>query len=224
MKKYVIVSSNGNVDYEWYIDLVEWAWKRLGWETIVMRPFQLDNYREITITQCIRLYAASDLVKFQDDDILMTSDADMIPLSDYWKPDPNKITVYGHDLTKFKHIPICYVAMNARNWRNVMNLNNNIKDCMHRDLINSRAMSIFKFRWWYVDQDILTDRLSFHQIEKVNRGFETNSKFAFGRVDRASHNFPSALIDYHVPRSPTQHIKEIKNVIFKAFGECPSFL
>ena len=58
MKKYVIISSNSNPDYEWYLPLVKWAWNKLGWEVVCLRPFKSDIYREETITQCIRLYAA----------------------------------------------------------------------------------------------------------------------------------------------------------------------
>lgn len=221
MTKYVIISSNGHPDYEWYIPIVRWAWKKLGWETIVMRPIEIKPYREVTITQCIRLYAACDKLIFNDDDLIMTSDADMIPLSNYWNPDPEKITTYGHDLTGFKHVPICYIAMSAARWRKVMNLEGSIEFCLNRDLKLSKAKSFFKWRWWYVDQDIITERLSHFSVSKINRGIEPGSYLPLGRMDRAGMKYPSTLIDFHAPKEPQKNINEIKEVILKAFGECP---
>jgi hypothetical protein len=52
----------------------------------------------------------------------MTADGDMMPCSNYWHPNENEITCYGHDLTGYGHYPICYVAMNSNEWRRVMNI------------------------------------------------------------------------------------------------------
>ena len=225
MKKYVIISSNSNPDYEWYLPLVKWAWNKLGWEVVCLRPFKSDIYREETITQCIRLYAAL-LPQFEPCDMLMTSDADMVPLSDYWKPHPGTITTYGHDLTNYNHVPICYVAMSVANWRDVMRLETNIESDMLRDLENSAALSSVKhgdnIGWWSVDQDIITERLKHHSFVNVHRGIEPGSPYPTGRVDRSAPNFmPSTLIDYHGPRETWNHIDKIREVIIKAFGECP---
>jgi hypothetical protein len=40
-------------------------------------------------------------------------------------------------------------------------------------------------------------------------------------MDRAGMKYPSTLIDFHAPKEPQKNIKEIKEVILKAFGECP---
>jgi len=226
MKKYVIISSNGNSDYEWYVKLVTWAWAQFGWTAICLRPFPQETYREETITQCIRLYAAADTSRFEDDDLIMTSDADMIPLSDYWHPDPDKITSFGWDLTNYQHAPICYIAMSAKKWRQVMSIHLfTVKEAMMRDLEVSNASSAFKDAWWVVDQDIITERLNQLPVEKVVRGIEPRSFLPKGRMDRADLNFwPSTLIDFHGPRNPEQHIDKIKEVILKAFGRLPDFL
>lgn len=222
--KYVIVSCNANSDYEFYLPLVKWAWKKLGWEVIVMWPFPAWPYREETITQCIRLYAAL-LPQIKDDDLLMTSDADMIPLSDYWKPDADKITTYGHDLTGYQHVPMCYIAMTAANWKKVMNLNGQLSDCLLNDLSNSKALSEERTEWWGVDQDIITERLSHHDRLNINRGIEPDSYLPKGRFDRAGMQYPKTpLIDLHAPREGWNHWEMIKEVITKAFGECPAEL
>lgn len=226
MKKYVIISSNGHPDYEWYLPLVKWAWNKLGWETVCLRPFKSDIYREETITQCIRLYAAH-LSLFNPEDMIMTSDADMVPLSDYWQPHPFNITTYGHDLTGFKHVPICYIAMKARIWHEVMKLDQDIESDMLRDLKDTQALSEIKHGdpgvgYWGTDQDIITERLKHHSFVNIHRGIEPGSPYPTGRVDRSAPDFmPSTLIDYHGPREPWNHIEKIREVIIKAFGECP---
>lgn len=223
MKKYVIISSNGNPDYEWYLPLVKWAWNKLGWEVICLRPFKSDVYREETITQCIRLYAAL-LPSLQPDDLLMTSDADMVPLSDYWKPNPEVITTYGHDLTNYNHVPICYVAMTVANWKKVMCFasNDDIETELLKDLKFTNALDSNKECVWVVDQDIITACLKLHSFINIHRGIEPGSPYPTGRVDRSAPNFmPSTLIDYHGPREPWNHIEKIKQVITSAFGECP---
>ena len=128
MRKHVILSVNSNPDYAFYTPLVCWAWRKLGWTPVVfyegditeaakftfqiagITPIMLkpqDGYRSDTITQVSRLYGACVV----ESGYLMTSDIDMIPLSDYWKFDPANITIWGHDLTGFTHYPICYIGM-----------------------------------------------------------------------------------------------------------------
>ncbi len=222
-RKFVIISSNGAPEYEWYLPIVKWAWNQIGWEVVCLRPFKSDVYLEATITQCIRLYAAC-LEMFEPDDMLMTSDADMIPLSDYWHPDPKEITSYGHDLTNFQHNPMCYIAMTAARWREVMCLKDGMEATLLRDLALTNALDKNKELVWVVDQDIITGVLSQYKVWKVNRGIEPGSHLPLGRMDRAGMKLPSTLIDFHGPREPWNHIEKIREVIIKAFGKCPSLL
>lgn len=153
MKKYIVLSVNDNVDYLYFTPLTCWAWRKFGWEPIVM--FQgdpvaqyklvqrlgdvtvygvkpIEGYRFDTITQISRLYGSMVL---RPTDYAMTGDIDMLPLSNYWKvPEYNQDldsleyltiepTVWGHDLTGFGHFPICYIGMTANKWDKVMRLN-----------------------------------------------------------------------------------------------------
>lgn len=222
-RRYVIVSSNGRPEYEYYLPILKWAWKKIGWEVIVLRPIELTPYREETITQCIRLYAPL-LDVFGEDDLLMTSDADMIPLSDYWNPNPDEITIYGHDLTDYTQIPMCYIAMSFSKWKEVMGLSGTITQCLERDLSLSKALSENKEEWWGVDQDIITNKLSSFPITKIYRGKEEGSYLPKGRYDRDGMIIPTTLIDFHAPHFPNKYITEIKNILFLAFGEAPDFL
>ena len=224
MKRYVILSTNDNPDYEFYIPLATWAWNKIGWDVVVLKPFPLEPYREETITQVMRLYAGM-LKMFEADDLIMTSDADMIPMVDYWNPKPDEITIYGHDLTNYIHVPICYIAMNKTNWQKVMNLNStDIKELMHRDLEPSNALSSERDKWWGVDQDIITERLSHHSVTKIDRGTEPGSYLPLGRLDRAGMKYPKEMIDFHAPRQGWAHIDKIKEALLKSFDEFPEWL
>jgi hypothetical protein len=162
-----------------------------------------------------------------NEDIIMTSDADMLPLSDYWQPNAADITVYGHDLTGHQQVPMCYVAMTKANWLKVMNLapmSYSLAHYLRRDLADTNALSTVQHEWWVVDQDILTDRLSKHQVVNVLRGIEPNSYLPLGRMDRANmKQYPQTLIDFHGPRKGWEHLPKIKEILLKAFGELPEW-
>lgn len=236
MKKYVILSVNDNVDYFYYTPLTCWAWIRLGWEPIVfyhqgnkseklseveelalqtgtfssantIKFLQsINGYRSDTITQISRLYGTC-----VTDGYIMTGDIDMIPLSDYWHPDPNKITVYGHDLTGFTHYPICYIGMDSMKWADVMNIkDNDYNKWIKRDLdALPQAKSTDFYKYWSTDQDLITDRIKQYglsNVDFINRGQYANG-YAKGRVDRGIWTMDhEQYIDCHMHRD-----------IFKAF-------
>jgi hypothetical protein len=204
MKKYVILSVNDNPDYLYFVPLTFWAWERLGWSAVLLfhgkiderlglivtgpsdfRNYdnigQIDGYRSDTITQVSRLYAACKY-----DGYLMTGDIDMLPLSDYWKPNGG-ISVWGHDLTGYTHFPICYIGMDSAKWRQVMNIENgNIEYHIKRDLDSMPDAKSTDFnKFWYTDQELITRRLKKFNPTIINRGQYPNG-FARGRVDRGA--------------------------------------
>lgn len=220
--RYVILSTNENPEYLYYLPLVAWAWERLGWTPILFYtgdckfvkskvPVELkfkieaiDGYRSDTIAQVSRLYGGT--LSFMGDPIIMTGDIDMMPLSNYWNPKDGDITLYGHDLTDFNHYPICYIAMNATRWTEVMGTPGfNTEKWIKRDLDSypQAKESFDSLRRWVVDQDMITERLNAVQFKKehVSRGVLPNG-YAFGRVDRSAwHLNHPVFIDCHLPRS-----------------------
>lgn len=226
MKKYIILSVNDNVDYLYYTPLTCWAWERIGWTPILFfngklgklgeiitgvdvgnfHTMEVNEYRSDTITQISRLYGTC-----VTDGYIMTGDIDMIPLSDYWKPDQNKITVYGHDLTGFGHYPICYIGMDSLKWADVMNIkDNDYNKWIKRDLDSlPQAKSTDFYKYWSTDQDLITDRIKQYgltYVDFINRGQYSNG-YAKGRVDRGAWSLDhEQYIDCHMNRD-----------IFKAF-------
>ena len=221
MKKRIIVSVNDNPDYLYYTPLCAWAWRKFGWEIHLMylgkedKLFYLatkdipvtiikkqEGYRDDTVTQISRLYAACC---YTDDSFLMTSDIDMIPLSDYWYPKKDEITVYGHDLTSYTHYPICYIGMEADKWKEVMQLDGiHINSLIKRDLDSlPQAKDSDFYKYWFSDQDKITQALNEYGKEKltiINRGQYENG-YAKGRVDRGAWNIElDQYIDSHLLR------------------------
>lgn len=244
MKKYIVLSVNDNQDYLYFTPLVCWAWRYFGWEPIVMYRGghsdvanyvlgisqdhdssnediyfiqSIEGYRDDTITQISRLYASAcgpeNLVDISD--FLMTGDIDMLPLSNYWRPDINGVTVYGHDLTGFGHYPICYIGMKRSDWAVVMGIPTvgNPMFYIKRDLDSlPQAKDPDFYKYWFTDQDLITQRLNEYGKEKItfiNRG-QGSQGYARGRVDRGSGGWvlnQPELIDAHL-RQQTHHKEE----------------
>lgn len=209
MKKTIILSTNDNEIYLKYYQYITKAWNNLGWETItfytgddlastdknlILKIEKLNGYREETILQCIRLLG----YKYVDDGIIMTSDMDMMPLSDYWQPKFDDITVYGFDLTNYSQIPICYIAANKKNWESLIP-ENSLEDL----LSNYTCTKSNNFNeYWYADQIIATERILKRKFISIERGKEYG--LAAGRIDRVmwerTKNSLSKKIDAHLPR------------------------
>lgn len=227
MERIVVISSNNNPDYLFYAPYMIKAWHRLNWKVCIMVTHDVDvsaikflgsdyliglpdipELRSETVAQSGRLYAANYLPK---DALIMTSDMDLLPLTDYWNPDPNNITNYGHDLTGFSFYPMGYTAMTGENWVKVMNLTGDTKADMLRDSKDPRL----KYspyapdweQWWNFDWDLLTNKLQGFGVTKILRGHRPNSHFAYGRVDRGdSMQIPQeALIDAHCENVNVRH-------------------
>lgn len=236
MKKFIVISINDNPEYLFYLPLCCWAWRQIGWipvvmyvgketptyllvnkwakfpGTIVLNPDAFPDYLTETIAQVSRLYASCNHIPTND--YVMTGDIDMIPLSDYWKFDPDKISVWGHDLTNFQHYPICYIGMKVNRWAEVMKTGGNIYSSILKDLgkhpySNKTAE---KEKRWVVDQDIITERLNGLQKDSYSRGVYDNG-YPIGRVDRSAWNFKhERFIDCHLPRNIYEGSKGIAEV------------
>jgi hypothetical protein len=143
-------------------------------------------------------------MRIDDETYIMTSDVDMLPCKDYWSPNFDEISVYGYDLTDFTEYPICYIGMNAKSWREVMQIEKGL-DVMNK--VNSFLENIPNARsekfeeWWGVDQQEITKRLSSLNVKHYTR--MKSGDYAYGRVDRGNWNQTinqPTYIDSHLPR------------------------
>lgn len=233
MEKIVVISTNKNPDYFFYAPYQEHAWNKLGWklcimttddvdpldlnltnpDTIIIRLPHIKELRTQSIAQAGRLYAANYLPK---DALIMTCDMDLIPLSDYWHPKPEDITVYGYDLTWRSFYPMGYIAMTGENWKKYMNLTGITEDDMRRDmsdptLVHSPLAPDWE-QWWNWDWSMITQRLKPHEksITFIDRG-QVNiagGTLAKGRIDRFNWKETqnqTGFIDMHCENNNVKH-------------------
>lgn len=209
MKKTVILSTNDNPDYLSYLSYVQKAWNKLGWDTltfylgkkrlistftnIIIEIPSIPEYKDCTVVQVARLFGHKFI-----DGLIMTGDVDMIPMSNYWNPDPNEITCYGIDLTGDNQIPMCYVAAYYESWKKIIP-ETNIRDLLEK---YPKARSDDFQDYWFVDQNILTERIGEMDYKSISRGLSGN--LAYGRIDRADWEYTinnsDKKIDAHMPR------------------------
>lgn len=232
MNKYVVISTNDNPDYYQYIPFVCKAWNNLGWKVICFtreRNINLEHlqdgynhfyqlkgeskYRDETLVQVSRLFGA-----YCFDGLIMTADGDMMPCSNYWQPNDNEITCYGHDLTGYGHYPICYIAMNSSQWKRVMDITDEDLMIQIERLLDKyeNASSDNWEQWWQVDQDIITEKLKKETVNSILRGGDNRFGLAKGRIDRF--NWSETLnvenpIDAHMPRP--FDIEAANNILIK---------
>lgn len=209
-KKTVVLSTNDEENYINYLPYVQKAWNILGWDTItfylgekqlksnennlIVKLNPISGIRDATVVQVSRFFAHKYV-----DGLIMTSDIDMMPLSNYWNPDLDKFTCYGRDLTHNVHYPMCYIAAPKNLWSEVI-YENSIDELLSK--YNQCKSEVFT-NWWFTDQDIITERLSKFDVKNITRGFENN--LAYGRIDRDNWLYTkyisnSTKIDAHMPR------------------------
>lgn len=240
MKKYVILSVNDNPKYLFYVPLVAWGWKRIGWEPVLFftgtnmdllmdEPYRqaihyrniatnemasnwvhllkaIPGYKSETIAQVSRLFG--DCV-VPSDSYLMTSDIDMLPLSDYWNPKPHQVTVYGRDLTDY-HYPICYIGMPDYRWEEVMEISSRDYNVQIKNNLRHQE------NMWILDQDLITEKIkgSGLTISRIDRGTDKRTGYPLGRVDRSNWRLDhDVLIDAHLPHDILTSEASFKKVL-----------
>ena len=224
MKKTVILGTNNNHNYIQCYPYVVKSWNSLGWNTLTFHidaadqhlpaiddnvSIKIDNnaqYSDVLLSQVYRLLGH----RYVSADIIMTSDIDMMPLSDYWKPNINEVNCYGYDLTHFKHFPICYIAANQQTWNTL------IPEKTVTELLDKYpcAKSNNFEEYWYTDQHIITERILNCSIKtnRIDRGFNrlgvANGRIDRGRLQDTLRYLEDIKIDAHLPRPFNQKFCE----------------
>lgn len=239
MNRVAVISTNDNLDYLFYLPIVIEGWYKLGYNVHVFyhgntEPLDLstdvitelshkynkdtdvtliqsiDGIDDVTLIQCSRLFAG--YLYRGTDTRIVTSDIDMLVIKDIFL-DKGNVDVYGHDLTGFKQVPMCYVSAFADSWFNMMGLDE------HVDLHTNMAMvirqepyynSVHPHERWATDQEILTKKIAGSFAYNHERGIEVGSFLPKGRLDRYNWVMPnSELIDIHLPRNPLNEFGKI---------------
>lgn len=227
MKKRVIISTNENPNYYFYLPIVVAAWKKFGFSVTLIavsneftealdfaiskakkldKNFKVYQLKESEIrlgsmAQISRLYGF--LLSDDYDEYIMTSDIDMIPMSDYFqKDDPEKCNFHGKDLTGDTQYPICYIGMKVINWYSYMQVEygTSFETALYEEVskwIHQLKSEDF-FTYWDIDQKISTRQAN--RLEKRSPEiFNSIPRGEFRRLDRASFVFSkdANYIDLH---------------------------
>ncbi len=209
MQRIVVLSTDNNSNYFYYLPIVAYYWEKFGWEVhaFVSHDFpaleypmseydsgikyhiipQIENVRPGTCAQTVRHFAA-DVLPLNA--YIMVNDIDLIPLKPY-DPDTNAKTIYGWELTGKSVIPVHYTGMMGFDWYKIMDCTGDLKADMEREMkANGRA---YKEKWedyWDTDWDILTKKVlaNHSSFRFVERGMVQLGKHKLpkGRVDRST--------------------------------------
>lgn len=192
-KKKVILSYTSNKDYLFYLPIVTLLWQKyVGFKPIVhligeinewlTTPLDLfvvkearklgaeihflsriDGYRDSTIAQLSRLYAACSM-KYPDS-YFLTSDADMLPLSREWfnRRQEGKTLDIKCPKCGVNKYPVCYIGASSVVWREFMNLKSDtevsVKDQIEIQLKTDLKAGGDAFTEWCYDEELLSRKI-----------------------------------------------------------------
>lgn len=211
--KYVILSTDATKEYFELLPLVCYSWQKIGYKPILIMVNVPTKIREVlseyckptynypcasnqtakdsTVAQLMRLFVGH---LTQENDILLTADADMVIAKDIFTHEGD-IVSYGYDLTGRSEIPICYVKATAAKWRELMG----------EFTIPPKAYSDKWEDYWSVDQQLLTQRAHEYGMGRINfvdRGNNNKHGLPTGRWDRHDWaHIPDDIIDVHMKRN-----------------------
>jgi hypothetical protein len=211
--KYAILSTDNTPEYFQLLPLVCYSWRKIGYESVIIcvnadhvsellrkhlgirvySETSRDGVKDSTMAQLLRLYQCHDPY-IVDNDILLTSDADMVIAKDIFHCNDG-FTNYGYDLTGRSELPICYNIATAKVWKEMMG-EFNVPETAYSEQWES---------YWSTDQKYLTERATiygFHRITFVNRGNQNKHGLPTGRWDRFDWSYiPENIIDVHMLRN-----------------------
>lgn len=227
-----IISTTHDDQYLFYLPITAWAWNKLGVNVVCFVPsrdienlgrlgfimsalwsmdfikLQLVTYKcsadkESTYAQCSRLYAAATPL-FEDDEVLITGDIDMAVFDKerIWQLNDGRIHIVGADLVPESQYPMCYIAMPAEKWREVMyiTLGQSHQDKLDQ-LLGRLECEHFRGNYWGKDQETAYNHLFMYELVKHNRA-KPGTQFASNRADRDG--WPEVIeqfiMDAHLPR------------------------
>lgn len=182
-------------------DIKHWA-PGLGLQFV---RFSSPKDKEATYAQCSRLYGAA-LPFSEDDEVLITSDIDMAVFNaDFFNNlNDGQLHIVGPDLVPIGQFPMCYIAMPAKMWREVMWIGNRYKLQDKLDeLLGHLECEHFRGNYWAKDQETAYNHIVASGLEIVKHDRAApGTQFATRRADRDG--WPEVIapdiIDSHLPR------------------------
>jgi len=145
MNKYALIAVDSNPSYLYLLPFICKSWHLQGWNiqlsfnnvllkhidffVEILNKLKINTHIQSIIkisttqnkalyTQCERLYMGKDI---EDVDYAIITDVDMFIASDFLNRDYDKVNAFGYDLTGYTQVPMCYVGMTGKKWKELMN-------------------------------------------------------------------------------------------------------
>lgn len=223
-----IISCTNDSLYSYFLPLVAYCWNKLGVNVIAFTPSQsnaatffamqamnfnrenknlsfgyiADENKSATYSQLSRLMAwgISDIL---DDEIIYTSDCDMLNFK--LPPHDNgfDFTVWGSDLTPPTQYPVCYVGAKKSKWKQFFG----VEDKDYQGALDYHLGSIecnhMRGNYWCFEQELIFNTLQNANCKLIPRSNGQN-QFALNRVDRTDLHYKDRLdhdiVDAHLWR------------------------
>jgi hypothetical protein len=192
---------------------------------------EIIGVKSATVAQCGRFFAANLI---PEECLLQVNDIDVIPLKDFWNPNENEFTIFGHDTTGYGYIPIHYATARASKWYELMKCTGSFESDLIREInITKDAYSDKWEQYWFADWDLFTKRCGedISRFTFIDRGMVHIAKYptALSRVDRYDYektlNQPN-IIDIHCENNNVtndRNVKTIADCLVKSFGDLPTW-
>jgi hypothetical protein len=156
-----------------------------------------------TYAQVSRLFGCC--LNLPDDEILITSDADMLLMHLPKITTYRSLCVFGDDLVPTSQLPMCYASASVKGWRDLLNFNNeSYQEMLDRHLAHENCENM-RGNLWCRDQELLYSYAmnSENGIKLISRA-RPGTQFAENRLDRDDayilDRLSPDIVDYHMHR------------------------
>lgn len=262
--KYVVNATDLNDVYSFFMPIISILWRRMQYEPIsllygnesdwsspkdafllktiknyskVFFIAPVPGYKSSSVMQVSRLFPAT-LPQINDNDYILTSDADMLPLSQAYFNQQNldfKFNLFTADayadITKNLQppkFPMCYLGATAKNWKEVIGIKSNDIN------LEIRNSFIGRLDTWSNDEEYFASKIMNHRIYNsgpifkgdytyfkgecqlmIRGGFNAPGCKASKRLDRDTWYFKGEkdLIDCHSLRPGYKWIKALTDLL-----------
>lgn len=223
-----IISCTNDPLYSYFLPIVAYCWNKLGVKVIAFTPnicseatsfamqkmnFNNENKNQSygviadenkapTYSQLSRLmaWAINDI---GDDEVIYTSDCDMLNFKLPPHDDSFDFTVWGSDLTPSTQYPVCYVGAKKKIWKQFFQVGDNGYQGALDYHLGDIKCEHMRGNYWSFEQELIFNTLQHANCKLIPRSNGQN-QFATHRVDRTDLHYKDRLdhdiVDAHLWR------------------------
>jgi hypothetical protein len=224
-----IISCTSDPLYSYYLPISAFCWNKLGVKVVAFTPdvvskatffaMQTMNFehknenlsfgfiarddKRPTYSQLSRLMAWG-IKDIDDNEVVYTSDSDMLNFQLPPYDDSFDFTVWGYDLTPNNQYPVCYVGAKKKTWNQYFAVGDNgYQEALDYHLGGIECDNM-RGNYWCYEQELIFNTLQNANCKLIPRSNGQN-QFALNRVDRTDLHYkdrlnPDTLVDAHLWR------------------------